>query len=120
VLEAAPDGTATAYFTRERRQVVASGGKSIQTIASSEVSHRFWLGPACDGSALMAACQRSAAQIQARYAECSDVAPPPLETLCPDYLNESCSGCTEYFDCRAAATRCENGGLSSTSGCSCP
>jgi len=120
VLEAAPDGTATAYFTRERRLVVPSGGKSIQTIASSQVNHRFWLGPACDGSAVMAACQRSAAQIQARYAECSDVAPPSLETLCPDYLNESCNGCSEYFDCRAAATRCENGGLSSTSGCSCP
>ncbi|HKO89986.1 MAG TPA: hypothetical protein VJU61_02475, partial [Polyangiaceae bacterium] len=55
VLDAAPDGTATAYFTRERRRVAESGGKSIQTIASQQVTHRFWLGPACDGSAVMAA-----------------------------------------------------------------
>jgi hypothetical protein len=34
VLEAAPNGTATALFSRERRDVVQSGGKSIQTIAS--------------------------------------------------------------------------------------
>jgi hypothetical protein len=120
VLESAPDGVATALFRREQREVVRSGGKSIQTISGHWVTHRFWLGPVCDGSAVMAACQRSAAEIRARYAECSDVPPPSLGSLCPDYLTQSCNGCREYFECRGDATRCESGGLTSVSGCACP
>ena len=120
LLAPAADGFALLGATRERRDIRQSAGKSIQTIASVHVYHRFWLGAACDGAALMASCQAGAASINAEYAECG-VPPQPIEVLCPDYLLESCGACPEYFDCVGAATRCESDGLYNTSSsCSCP
>jgi hypothetical protein len=120
VMAAAPDGFVTATLRRSQRQVVSSGGKQLQTVAEVVANHRFVLGPTCDGSALVAACQRSAEAIRARYQECSDVEPPRLEQLCPDYLATACGACPEYFDCLAASTTCESGGLTTRAGCGCP
>jgi hypothetical protein len=120
VLEAAPDGIVLATFSRANRRVHSSGGKSVQTIAAVTVYHRFALGPACDGSASMAACQLGASQVRAAYEACG-AEPPPIATLCPDYVSESCSFCPAFFECQARATTCGAAGLTlSSSGCSCP
>ena len=119
VMVAAPDGFVTATLRRTRRQLVSSGGKQLQTVAEVIANHRFLLGPTCDGSALLSACQRSAETIQTHYQECS-VAPPPLAQLCPDYLATACGTCPEYFDCLAASTKCDSNGLTVSQGCSCP
>jgi hypothetical protein len=119
ILDAAPDGFVLASFRRENRSVVSSGGQLIQAIAAASASHRFALGPACDGAASMAACQASADVIAASYTACG-VEPPPRATLCPDYLSEACVTCPEYFECVAQGTRCAEAGLSTGSGCSCP
>jgi hypothetical protein len=47
--------------------VQSSAGKAVQTIAAVNVSHRFSLGPACDGAASMAACQSSALELRAPH-----------------------------------------------------
>ncbi|HEU4578407.1 MAG TPA: hypothetical protein VFS67_09140 [Polyangiaceae bacterium] len=119
VMAAAPDGFVTATLRRARRTSQRSGGKVIQSIAEVIANHRFVLGPNCDGSELVAACQRSANTIRARYQECSEVEPPPLEQLCPDYLATTCGACPEYFDCLATTTTCESAGLTMRAGCSC-
>jgi hypothetical protein len=115
VLEVVPDGFVTATF---RRTWTMEG--SVRGVAEAVTNHHFVLGPTCDGSALMAACQRSANTIRARYQECSDLEPPPLEQLCPDYLATTCGSCPEYFDCLAASTTCGSDGLSTRAGCRCP
>lgn len=120
VLEAVPEGLVVASFTRENRRVQRSGDKSVQTIAAVNVSHRFVLGPACDGTASMAACQSSASAMGAAYEACG-LEPPPLATLCPDYISESCNTCPEYFECLAQTTSCDASGFTSaSSGCGCP
>ncbi|HVZ33371.1 MAG TPA: hypothetical protein VG963_13155, partial [Polyangiaceae bacterium] len=115
VLQAVPDGFVTATL---RRTWTNEG--SVRAVAEAVTNHHFVLGPSCDGSALMAACQRSANTIRARYQECSDAAPPALEQLCPDYLATTCGSCPEYFDCLAASTTCGSDGLSTRAGCGCP
>jgi hypothetical protein len=120
VMAAAPDGFVTATLRRTQRQLQRSGGKAIQSIAEVIANHRFVIGPSCDGTKQMTACQRSASTIRARYQECSEAAPPPLEQLCPDYLATSCGACPEYFDCLATTTTCESGGLTMRAGCGCP
>jgi hypothetical protein len=119
ILDAAPDGFVLASFRRENRSIINSGGQSVQAIAASSATHRFVLGPACDGTASMAACQASADAIATSYTACG-VEPPPRATLCPDYLSEACGTCPEYFECLAQGTRCGEAGLSTGSGCSCP
>lgn len=120
VLDAAPDGTVVASFARVEKELHSSGGKSVQSIAAVSVSHRFALGPACDGSASMAACQLAAGQIRAAYEACG-AEPPPVAMLCPDYMSESCNVCPAYFECLARATTCEDAGLTTVdSRCSCP
>src|SRR5207237_401047 len=68
VLEAVPDGFVTATFRR-----TSTTGGPVRAVAEAVTNHHFVLGPTCDGSALMAACQRSANSIRARYQECSEV-----------------------------------------------
>jgi hypothetical protein len=116
VLELVPDGFVTATL----RRAYLLQGSTTSAVSEALTRHRFVIGPTCDGSALMAACLRSANTIRARYEECADVEPPPLEQLCPDYLASSCGSCPEYFDCRAASTTCENNGLTIRPGCGCP
>jgi hypothetical protein len=120
VLQAAPDGFVTATFTREARQLLSTSGKrKFSTIAQVITNHRFALGAACDAANVMAACRSTASSVQAAYEACG-LEPPTTETFCPSYLAESCLGCTAYFDCVAAATRCEGGSLTGSSACSCP
>ncbi len=119
ILEAAPDGFVLASFRRENRSIINAGEQSVQAIAASSASHRFVLGPACDGTASMAACQASADTIAASYTACG-VEPPPHATLCPGYLSQACGTCPEYFECIARGTRCDEAGLSTGSDCSCP
>ena len=114
VLAVVPDGFVTATLLATR-----TTGGPVRAVAEAVTSHHFVLGPTCDGSALMAACQRSANTIRARYQECSDLEPPPLEQLCPDYLATTCGSCPEYFDCLAASTTCGSDGLSTRAGCGC-
>jgi hypothetical protein len=121
VMAAAPNGFVTATLRRVLRG--GYGGRSdkaVQVLREAVATHHFVLGPTCDGSALMAACQRSADTIRARYQECSNAEPPPLEQLCPDYLATTCGSCPEYFDCLAASTTCGSDGLTQRAGCSCP
>lgn len=109
-----------ASFDRFERKLYSSGGKSVQSIAAVSANHRFALGPACDGSASMAACQLGAIQVRAAYEACG-AEPPPIATLCPDYLNEACNVCPAYFECLARTTTCEPAGLTSASSpCGCP
>jgi hypothetical protein len=114
VLEAVPDGFVTATL---RRTWTNEG--SVRAVAEAVTNHHLVLGPTCDGSALMAACRRSADTIRARYQECSDVEPPPLEQLCPDYLATACGSCPDYFDCLAASTTCGSDGVSTPAECGC-
>jgi hypothetical protein len=120
VLDAAPDGVVLANFSRMNRRLHDAGGKSVQSVAAVTVYHRFALGSACDGSASMAACQLGASQVRAAYVACG-AEPPPIATLCPDYVSESCSFCPAFFECQARATTCGAAGLTIASfGCSCP
>ena len=119
VMAGAPDGVARVTFRRERRQARDSGGKSMQTIASVNVGYELWLGPSCDGTAALAACQGYADSVSGAYTACG-IEPPALETLCPDYLAQACNTCPEYFTCAAAVTRCDNGLYLDTAGCGCP
>jgi hypothetical protein len=68
----------------------------------------------------MAACQASALEVLAAYDACG-VELPPLATLCPDYLSESCNTCPEYFECVGRTAACDENGLSTGAlGCACP
>lgn len=121
IFEVAPEGFVEAYFRRENRFIVKSNDYAILTIGSINVTHRFALGERCDGSEVVDACLRYAEHRRAKEEECSffQVAPSPLEVICPDYLAESCKGCPEYFECAIENTVC-NPFLTYYIGCSCP
>jgi hypothetical protein len=120
VLEAAPEGFVTASIRRENRRIRTSGASTLQTLASIDLSFAFALGEACDGAAVMAACEQYAEVQRQVYEECGVLELPSLESTCPAYLAESCQGCVEYFECASAGLRCEPDGLYSSSGCGCP
>ncbi len=124
VLQAVPDGFATAMFRRTNRLTSApqSGGKTVVGLGVVEITYRFALSPKCDRAAVMDACRRYAGHEANLYATCGTIAPPSLEELCPAYLSEACPACPEFFDCQGEQTRCENGQLTTypNSGCGCP
>jgi hypothetical protein len=118
VLQAMPTGFASATFERSERRIVKSGARSLVLQGAIHVSHRFALGPVCDGSAALEACRGSAEQISAAYTAC-ELTPPSLAELCPDFLAKSCDICPEYFECAAKQTRCTDEGFFTPFGCSC-
>lgn len=119
VLQAMPTGFASATFERAERRIVKSGPHSLVLEGTIQVSHRFALGPVCDGTAALDACLAHAEQVSAAYAACN-LTPPSLAELCPDFLATSCEACPEYFECAAEQTRCTDQGFFTPFGCSCP
>lgn len=118
VLQAMPTGFASATFERADRRIVKSGARSLVLEGTIQVSHRFALGPICDGTAALDACLASAEQVRAAYEACRLPA-PSLAQLCPDFLAASCDACPEYFECAAKQTRCTDEGFFTPFGCSC-
>jgi hypothetical protein len=119
VLQAMPRGIANATFERSEHRIVTSGERSLVLVGTVVATHRFTLGPACDGTAALDACMANAEQIRAAYTDC-DETPPSLAELCPDFLATSCDACPEYFECLNEVTRCTADGFSTELGCSCP
>jgi hypothetical protein len=119
VFDEVANGFVIAEFTRENRVLAHSGDKAVLTLAQTTAIHRFAVGDRCERSNVMDACLKYAEHLRARYAECSTVPGPAVETICPGYLRDACAGCSEYFDCMREQTRCEPNGLTVQAGCSC-
>lgn len=120
-MEAAPSGIALAEINRESREAIESGDKKLLAIGSVNRTHHFALGPACERADVLTACQAYADHNRALIEQCGGgFEPPPDAETCPAYLAEACAGCVEYYECMIENTRCEPGGLTHYSGCSCP
>jgi hypothetical protein len=118
VLQAMPTGFASATFERSEKHVVKSGSHSLVLHGSTQVSHRFVLGPSCDNAAALEACHANASTIIAAYEACG-LTPRSLGELCPSFLANSCDACPGYFECAARETRCTDEGFFTPFGCTC-
>jgi hypothetical protein len=122
VLEAAPEGFVTMYARRRHREVVEDGNNAFLIDGDVVVEHQMAFGGSCDTPEILEACLAQVDAERELREDCGGYDPslyPPIEMQCPDYLAQACNGCVEFFECKTANTRCENGGIVFYSGCSC-